>query len=84
LANIEKIAKQSLKAWPASDKSDWLDKETYREKIRPRLAGVTVPAISSALGISEPYATDIRAGRRRPHPRHWQMLAELVGVSTEE
>ena len=23
---------------------------------------------------------DIRAGRRRPHPRHWLALAELVGI----
>jgi len=37
--------------------------------------------MASALGVSEPYARDIRAGRRRPHPRHWQGLAELVGVS---
>lgn len=23
---------------------------------------------------------DIRAGRRRPHPRHWQALARLAGL----
>jgi|ERR1700730_10548667 hypothetical protein len=34
------------------------------------------------LGVSEPYAADIRAGRRRPYPRHWRKLAELVGVSS--
>jgi hypothetical protein len=71
-------------AWRASDKPAWLDEETYARKIQPRLAGVAVPAISSALGISEPYATDIRAGRRRPHPRHWQTLARLVSVSPDE
>jgi hypothetical protein len=27
------------------------------------------------------YAAYIRAGRHRPHPRHWQALAGLVGVS---
>ena len=72
------------RAWRASDKPAWLDEETYARRIQPRLAGVTVPAISSALGISEPYATDIRAGRRRPHPRHWQALARLVGVAPDE
>jgi len=71
-------------AWRASDKPAWLDEETYLRKIQPRLAAVTVPAISSALSVSEPYATDIRAGRRRPHPRHWQALARLVGVGPEE
>ena len=68
----------ALQAWRPSDQPAWLNEETYRGKIQPRLAGVTVSAISFALGISEPYATDIRSGRRVPHPRHWQTLARLV------
>jgi hypothetical protein len=71
-------------AWQPSQQPTWLDEKTYREKIQPRLAGVTVPDIATALGISEPYATDIRSGKRRPHPRHWQRLARLVGVSPDE
>jgi hypothetical protein len=71
------------KAWQPSQQPAWLDEKTYREKIQPRLAGITVPTISTALGISEPYATDIRAGKRRPHPLHWQTLARLVGVSPD-
>jgi hypothetical protein len=45
---------------------EWLNEETYRAKIQPALTGITIPAIATALGASEPYATDIRAGRRRP------------------
>jgi len=52
-----------LKAWNPSEKPDWLTEEVYREKVQPRLAGITVPAIASALGISQPYAAEIRAGR---------------------
>jgi hypothetical protein len=37
--------------------------------------------IRKALGVSEPYSSDIRAGKRIPHPRHWQALAQLAGVS---
>jgi hypothetical protein len=70
-----------VKAWNSPDKPDWLTEEFYRQKIQPRLSGITVPAISSALEPSVPYAAEIRAGRQRPHPRHWQMLAKLVGVS---
>jgi CRISPR-associated endonuclease Cas1 len=66
--------------WRASDQPAWLNEQTYREKIQPRLAEITVPIISSALGVSKPYATDIRSGRRCPHPRHWLALAQLVGV----
>ena len=69
------------RAWRPSDMPVWLNEKTYREKIQPRLAVVTVPAISKALGISAPYATDIRAGRRCPHPRHWEALSTLVGAS---
>jgi len=71
----------ALKAWNPSELPEWLNKETYLEHIQPRFSKITVPAIASALGISEPYATDIRRGRRIPHQRHWQTLAELVGVS---
>jgi hypothetical protein len=44
------------------------------------VAAVVITTIASRLGVSEFYAADIRAGRRRPHPRHWEALAQLVGV----
>ena len=66
--------------WKPSKEFEWLDRKTYTSTIQPRLAGVTIPALQSALGISEPYATFIREGSRIPHPRHWLTLARLVGV----
>jgi hypothetical protein len=72
----------TLAAWKPSDLPEWLNAETYQTKIQPGLAEITVPAIATALGISEPYATDIRAGKRVPHPRHWEKLARLFDVST--
>jgi CRISPR-associated endonuclease Cas1 len=68
------------RAWCSSPKPDWPDENTYVRKIQPRLAAVTISALASALGVSEPYAAYIRTGRHRPHPRHWQALAELVRV----
>ena len=82
-AETQRRQAAALKAWDPSGKPDWLDKKAYGEKIQPRLAGVTIPVMSSALGVSNPYAADIRAGRRRPHPRHWQTLARLVGGSPD-
>jgi CRISPR-associated endonuclease Cas1 len=70
----------AVKAWNPSDQPNWLNEETYREKIQPRLPVLTVPAIASALGVSEPYAALIRAGRYLPHQRHWLALARLVQV----
>lgn len=68
----------AIRAWNPSDLPEWLTDKVYREQIQPKLADLTVPAIASAIGVSIPYATDIRAGKRIPHPRHWQRLANLA------
>jgi CRISPR-associated protein Cas1 len=72
-----------LLAWRASDQPAWLTEETYVRKIQPRLSTVPVPAIRAAICVSKSYATSIRSGKRLPHPRHWQILARLVGISSE-
>jgi CRISPR-associated endonuclease Cas1 len=70
-----------LRVWQSSGNPSWLTERAYQEEIQPLLSRLTVPTISTALGVSEPYATDIRAGRRIPHPRHWITLAQRVGVT---
>jgi hypothetical protein len=72
------------KSWNPSDQPAWLTEATYREKIQPQLAGVPNTAIVSALGVSVPYAVSIRHGNRTPHPRHWEKLAELAGISDKQ
>jgi hypothetical protein len=67
--------------WSPSNLPAWLNEEFCLQRIEPHLKTIKVREISQALRISKPYAALIRAGRRRPHPRHWQALAELVGVS---
>jgi CRISPR-associated endonuclease Cas1 len=71
------------RSWRPSDNPAWLNEETYQKRIEPRLGGITVLVISSSLSVSEPYAADIRAGKRQPHPRHWPALARLTGVSEQ-
>ncbi len=71
------------KAWQPSSLPAWLTEEVYANEIQPLLAGIANPVIISALGVSVTYSVAIRAGRRRPHPRHWSKLAELVGVSVD-
>jgi hypothetical protein len=44
------------------------------------LANVTTSAIATAIGVSWVYASHIRGGAKRPHPRHWVKLAEFGGV----
>ena len=72
------------KAWRSADQPAWLNEETYRRRIQPRLSGVTIPVLMSTLDVSKPYATNIRAGRSIPHPRHWLTLARLVGISPDK
>lgn len=73
----------AIRNWKPSQKFAWLDRKMYIGEIQPRLARVTISVLQSALGISEPYAAGIRAGRCVPHPRHWLTLARLVGVSRD-
>jgi CRISPR-associated endonuclease Cas1 len=68
----------ALKAWNPGSLPDWLDQKFYEESVRPRLAGMNVARIMSAISVSEPYALSIRNGRRTPHPRHWYTIARLV------
>ena len=64
--------------WSPSDQPVWLTHEAYAMQIQPRLASASLSQIASAIGVSLPYASDIRKGRRRPHPRHWEVLANLI------
>jgi len=67
--------------WQSSDQPAWLTERFYQEQIQPHLARVSEGRMAAALGVSRPYAVDVRSGRCRPHPRHWQTLATLTGVS---
>lgn len=52
------------------------------KQVQPALAGIAKSRIGSTLGVSEPYSSDIWSGKI-PHPRHWQALAQLAGVSPD-
>jgi hypothetical protein len=78
LANRENIRK-----WSSSEQPSWLTARFYAEKIQPRLIDLSVAAIARELAVSRGYATEVRRGRV-PHPRHWQALVQLLGVSGQE
>ena len=69
-------------AWDESRQPAWLTSESFSQQIQPLLANIPTSAIRLQIGVSRWYAGKIRQGYR-PHPRHWQSLAELVGVSPE-
>jgi CRISPR-associated protein Cas1 len=69
---------QACTAWDASSQPAWLTAKLYSEKIQPLLAHSSASAIAKQIGVSRWYAGRIREGYR-PHPRHWVLLATLVG-----
>jgi hypothetical protein len=78
-ADTQRRQNAAIKAWDATKNPEWLDQSFFEEQILPRLRAVAASRIISAVEVSEPYALAIRAGRRRPHPRHWLRLASLTG-----
>jgi len=75
---------QARSQWTTNSRPGCLTEEIYQKQIRPQLRTASLSQIAAAIGVSIPYASDIRRGRRRPHPRHWQALAELVEVMGEK
>lgn len=76
-AESERRHANARSSWDASSQPTWLTAEMYSQNIQPLLVGVSTSAIRSRIGVSRSYAGRIREGYR-PHPRHWQALAELV------
>ena len=70
--------------WSKLQHPSWLTSELYSTRIQPRLSEATLSEIASAIEVSIPYASDIRKGRRQPHPRHWLKLSNLVGIKEVE
>jgi CRISPR-associated endonuclease Cas1 len=68
-------------AWSPATHPAWLTEEAYSKEIQPQLSRFANGVIASTLQVSMSYAADVRKGRRRPHQRHWQSLAHLVGIT---
>jgi CRISPR-associated endonuclease Cas1 len=73
---------QACSEWNASSQPEWLTAKLYSDKIQPLLVQASASAIAKQIGVSRWYAGRIREGYR-PHPRHWQALGDLVGVSSD-
>ncbi len=65
-------------AWERENGSS-ADPEVFLRKIQPKLAALRLGDLTQATGLSEPYCSLIRQGKRVPHQRHWETLRRLVG-----
>jgi len=73
--------RRALRNWNPGSQPEWLSETVFRTQIQPLLSRIEVPRIAKSIDVSHPYATSIRRGDRLPHPRHWQNLANLTGIS---
>jgi CRISPR-associated endonuclease Cas1 len=78
-ANTQRQHAKARSLWTENSQPAWLTAEVYSERIQPLLADMSSSTIASRIGVSRWYAGRIRKGYR-PHPRHWEALAKLVGV----
>lgn len=65
-------------AWSPENQPNWLTEAVYWTKVQPALAAFSNSTIASAIGISRCSASQIKAGKLRPHPRHWLALDRIV------
>jgi CRISPR-associated endonuclease Cas1 len=77
-ANTQRQNALAQHAWKPSDQPAWLTEKFYSEKVQPVLAAMSASVIARQISVSRWYAGRIREGYR-PHARHWDALAKLVG-----
>ena len=80
-AETQRKQREAIRNWNPSQLPVWLTRNVYVERVQPALAQVGKKAVQDAIGVSEMHAHRIKRGKCVPHPRHWQALARLVGVS---
>ena len=52
----------------------------FTRDVLPAPSAASLTTIARATGMSTSAASRVRSDQRVPHPRHWEPLAELVGV----
>jgi CRISPR-associated endonuclease Cas1 len=79
---VENAAKRLLwrqrPGW--SEAGDQTLRQWFAGTVQVQLRDYKIADIMGATGLSKQSVADIRAGRHTPHPRHFAVLAKLVGV----
>ena len=80
VASSQAAQRQAIAAWSAESLPEWLTLDFCFKEIQPKLRTVTVFRAAAELGVSRTYISQLRAGTKKAHPRHWSALASLTGV----
>jgi len=62
--------------WEANPKH-LMTEADYRTLVLPQLGEMAVRVLMETMGVSKGYAINVRAGKKVPHPRHWDKLRML-------
>jgi CRISPR-associated endonuclease Cas1 len=81
-ANTQRQNALAQHAWKPSHQPAWLTEKAFSENVQPLLGAMSASTIARQISVSRWYAGRIREGYR-PHPRHWETLARLVGARGE-
>ncbi len=65
-------------AWDAAHAGEVHDPAWFTREVLPGLQGISLTAIARATGMSTSAASRVRSGKKVPHPRHWEGLAEVA------
>jgi len=65
--------------WKREHGSQTRDQAWFQREVLPRLNGFSLKEIAAATGMSLAACSRIRSGARIPQPRHWNILARLIG-----
>src|ERR1035438_8306402 len=63
--------------WETDHKGQFHDPAWFEREVLPGLQVVSLTQIAKATGMSTSSASQVRSGKRVPHPRHWEALMGL-------
>jgi hypothetical protein len=66
------------RVWTQEHRGSARDQTWFVREVVPKLNHLTLKAIAKATGLSLAACSRIRAGKRVPHPRHWDTVVALA------
>jgi hypothetical protein len=63
--------KRVSREWETAHPGTIADRELFHREILPTLQGVPLSDLVRATGLTHSYLSQIRRGKKVPHPRHW-------------
>ena len=70
----------AIRAWER-EHGKVIDRQKYETEILPSIRNLSIPALMAATALSQHYCWQVRTGRKRLHPMHWDAVMRLHDAS---